>query len=92
MGRFSEQAEDVQYPGKFNLAALKMSPCGAYDSGGAYWGCGSREHGHMYRAYCLEYDEINERDFYVDWFFRAKHREHAKQLVLEKYPAAKFYR
>ena len=91
MGRFSEHAEDTQYPGKFNVASLPMVD-GAYDKGGAYWGVGSHQHGFMYRAFCLEYDEINERDFLVDWFFRARDREHAKQLVIERYPNAKFYR
>ena len=91
MGRFSEHAEDTQYPGKFNVASLPMVD-GAYDKGGAYWGVGSHQHGFMYRAFCLEYDEINERDFLVDWFFRARDREHAKQQVLARYPNARFYR
>lgn len=91
MGRQSELSNELQYPGKFNLAALPMVD-GAYDRGGAYWGVGSPQHGYMYRAYCLEYDEINECDFLVDWFFRAKSREHAKEIVCQRYPRAKFYR
>lgn len=91
LGRSSEHYGDRLYPGKFNLALLPLVDY-CYDRGGAYWGMNSREHGSMYRAYCLEYDEINERDFLVDWYFRAKDREHAKQIVLERYPAAKFYR
>jgi len=91
-GRPIEHSDDALYPGKFNVAALPMEACGAYDRGGAYWGWGSPEHGYMYRAYCLEYDEINERDFLVDWYFRANGREHAKQLVTQRYPNARFYR
>ncbi len=92
MGRHSALAEDRNYPGRFSVARLPMSSCGAYDKGGAYWGLGSPETGSMYRAFCLEYDEINERDFLVDWFIRARSRHHAKQQVLARYPAAKFYR
>lgn len=91
MGRPSEHSDDAQYPGKFSLTLLPLVDY-CYDKGGAYWGMSSREHGSMYRAYCLEYDEINERDFLVDWFFRARSRDHAKQTVMERYPQARFYR
>jgi hypothetical protein len=35
---------------RITIELMRMSRCGAYDSGGAYWGCGSREHGWMYVA------------------------------------------
>jgi hypothetical protein len=54
---------------------------GGYDEGGAYWGRG----GPLYHA--CEY-----RTDGLDYFFRARDRQHAKEVVLARYPNARFYR
>lgn len=71
---------------KFHLQRMKMSRCGAYDEGGAYWGCGNLKLGFMYRAYGEGPEFLNEM------FVRARSRKHAKEQVLEKFPKARFYR
>lgn len=81
MGRSGDWSEPV---GKVRLHLMKMSPCGAYDEGGAYWGCGNHKIGWMYQAYDLE------SDFSV--FIRAKSRDQAKAEILEQWPEAKFFR
>ena len=85
MGRYvclDNRAEPV----KFYLYAMPMSPCGCYDSGGAYWGCGSHAIGWMYHAYA---DTAEGRQ---EVFVRATCRERAKDAVLKVFRNAKFYR
>ena len=62
-------------PVKLHLYRMVMSPCRAYDKGGAYWGCGSLEHGWMFHAY--------SDDGTVSVFVRAINWEAAKAAVLE---------
>jgi hypothetical protein len=61
---------------------MKMSPCGAYDEGGTYWGCGDPQIGYMYVA---EDGEGRQA------FLRARDREHAKEQ-LKKNHQVTFYR
>lgn len=94
MGR--RNIRDIQDPEMFNgtvrLAHLPMTCYGDYDSGGAYWGCGNRETGWMYRAYFFAYNEEAEADDHLDLYIRAVSREAAKAQVLEEFPNARFYR
>lgn len=85
MGRCNEINEPDSHI-KFHLYRMPMSPCGAYDSGGAYWGCGGPTHGWMYHAYGEGPDHNNEM------FIRARSRNHAKELVREEFENARFYR
>jgi hypothetical protein len=80
-----------EFDGKVKLQLLPMTSDGAYDKtigGGAYWGCGSREHGWMFRAYY--YNSQNGES--VDMYIRALSREKAKAQVIERLPKARFYR
>jgi hypothetical protein len=64
---------------------------GCYDNGGAYWGAGNFQIGWMYHAY----DENafpEDRDTHGEVFIRAKSREEAKEMILEDFPDARFYR
>lgn len=40
MGRFSNNPSEKPLDKKVFDSSVRMSPCGAYDFGGAYWGCG----------------------------------------------------
>lgn len=42
MGRFSNELSQKPKDQKIFDSAIRMSPCGAYDFGGAYWGCGKQ--------------------------------------------------
>lgn len=87
MGRIDQHNWPAsEEPAKFFLQAMPMID-GAYDKGGAYWGCGSRETGWMYRAYSADFE-----DGVVEIFLRANSREAAKDLVIQDYPNATFYR
>lgn len=84
MGRpndINEPDEEI----KFHLYAMPMVD-GDYDSGGAYWGCGSSTTGWMYHAYGYGPEYVNEM------FIRAVHRDDAKRQVREIFKNAKFYR
>ena len=79
MGRANEALKGV-----VGLQLLKMCTCcGAYDSGGAYWGVGSPEIGYMYVA------EDSEG---CQFFTRAKTRMEAKKNVTDKNPNVTFKR
>jgi hypothetical protein len=70
---------------KFHLYAMPMfGSC--YDSGGAYWGCGSYATGRMYHAYG------DGPEFQNEMFIRAKSREDAKRQVRDTFKNAKFFR
>jgi len=69
---------------KMHLIKMKMSSCGAYDQGGAYWGCGDSQIGYMYHAWS------NGEE--LETFVRATNRNNARIKVIEKFPNAKFYR
>lgn len=79
-------ASDRKANGLFYLARMKMSPCGAYDQGGAYWGFGDACIGWMYRAYNEAEAGVNE------CFVRAKNRDEAKEKVRKVFQYARFYR
>lgn len=88
-GAYMGRPNDILEPDaaiKFRLYLMPMSPCGAYDNGGAYWGCGCSKTGWMYHA-------IGEGPEWVNQMFvRAINREEAKKQVLDAFPNAKFYR
>lgn len=77
---WSWNAEDEPFDDAFRLFRMKMSPCGAYDHAGAYWGVGNADIGWMYRAYCSPYN----------MFVRARSRREAKELLKQKYPLIRF--
>lgn len=62
------------------LVRVRMSACGAYDAGGAYWGLGDP----------LYYYENSTGD--ICGYVRGSTREAAKQAVRESHPAARFFR
>lgn len=81
MGR-CDSVSEPNYPVKFHLVRMKMSSCGCYDEGGAYWGIGLP----MYRAEGMGEEEMQEM------FMRARSRNAAKEIVLEVFPNARFYK
>lgn len=85
MGRV-ESINDPNAEIKFRLYKMPMSSCGAYDNGGAYWGCGSHQTGWMYHAYGDGPEWGNEV------FIRATSRKDAKSKVVQQFKNAKFYR
>lgn len=62
------------------MVKLPLGDGGAYDSGGAYWGCGDP----LYWAY----GDGNDQEMFV----RAKTREDAKRQVLKEFPNIYFTR
>lgn len=69
------------HPHKFSLQRVKMcSCCGAYDTGGAYWGLGPP----------LYYAENQTGT--ITRYFRANSRNEAKAEIRAEFPNAKFYR
>lgn len=68
---------------KFHLYKMMMID-GDYDEGGAYWGAGNLQIGHMYRAYGDGTKEVQEM------FFRARSMEEAKNKVKEVFKNATF--
>ncbi len=85
MGRRDNIPSDIHTVGKLHLVRMRMVD-GAYDTGGAYWGCGHPLTGYMYWAYGETETEQ------VDIFIRAQQRHHAKELIKKQIPQAKFYR
>lgn len=71
------------YMGKVHLELVRMSACGAYDPGGAYWGIGTP----LYIMY-FEAPEGEENRMFV----RAANRREAKLMVWQEFPRVKFYR
>lgn len=65
--------------GKVSLRKIRINQ-GGYDDGGAYWGIGSQ----LWNA--------SNDDLSVNLWFRARTRDAAKDQVLVKFPAARFYR
>jgi hypothetical protein len=81
MGRRDERG-DPDAPYKLYLRRVPMVD-GDYDSGGAYWGGGfGVEPLWRYESTCGE----------ASGFLRARSREHARAMVRETYPKARFYR
>ena len=70
---------------KHYLRRVPMSSCGAYDIGGAYWGCSDYRSG-IYPLYCVWNADGDAT------FIRAKSREDAKAKIREIYPDIQFYR
>lgn len=62
---------------KVRLFRVQMSSCGAYDVGGAYWGCGRP----LYAC-------IGEG---FQYFIRATSRKEAKADIKKEYPNLRFY-
>lgn len=71
----------------FRLYRVRLD-AGGYDSGGAYWGIGAP----LYCAEAENPDAACAQDEWIEMFFRAYGRDGAKEIVREKYPAARFYR
>jgi len=71
--------ESTEVRGRLTLQRVKMSPCGAYDSNGTYFGVGLP-------LYWCAYDD---GDHEIDFVFRAIDRSDARQHVLGLYPNAK---
>lgn len=63
---------------KVRLFLVRMSACGAYDPGGAYWGCGRP----LYAC-------IGEG---FQYFTRAISRKEAKATIQKNFPNLRFYR
>lgn len=55
---------------------------GGYDRNGAYWGIGNP----LYACVPESCDHFN------DWFLRARDRDHAKAVVIARWPKATFFR
>ena len=70
MGRSNQMPENKNAKGKLQLCRMKMYD-GAYDMGGAYWGCGDRD---MYHAE----GELVDEEFVTIVFVRAFSRANAK--------------
>ena len=78
----NDDGEDP-YPWHMHLVRMKMSPCGAYDNGGAYWGVGDRRIGWMYIAFNDDrYPAIPE----IRLFVRAIDRRSAMMELHNRYP------
>jgi hypothetical protein len=72
--------------GKFYLQKIIMcNCCGAYDSGGAYWGIGQQ----LYCGWCV--DPMNH-DEQVRLFIRADSREEAAEKIKSTYKSALFFK
>ena len=76
MGRQNQWQGNPEEP--LYIQRLEMVD-GDYDTGGAYWGCGSPETGWIYCAFTDP--ETTQEDEPVMIFVRAKNVEEAKQLV-----------
>lgn len=85
MGR-RDSITEPDAPTKFHLVEMRMSSCGAYDQGGAYWGCGDHQIGYMFHAWGD--GEHNEQEMFV----RASDRFSARLAVRKEFPNARFYR
>jgi hypothetical protein len=70
--------------GKAFLRKMKMSPCGAYDDNGTYWGANIDGIGDMY--WCATHGLT------VDFCVRAQDRKDAKKKVREELPNVRFFR
>lgn len=77
MGRYSDPIRDLS--GKVHLRFVRFVD-GDYDQGGAYWGGGGSP---LFCAWDEEGREV---------YLRAASREAAKDKLLSKNPALKFYR
>lgn len=64
----------------FRLVRVRMSADGAYDAGGAYWGCGDP----------LYYFEGPLTD--INGYVRGKTRDAAKDAVRQLHPLARFFK
>ena len=82
MGRRDFLPDDKTQPCKLHLQRLKMSACGCYDSGGAYWGHGDP----LYWAWG---DGLTEEQ---EMFVRGYTRALAKAEVRKNFPFATFFR
>jgi len=86
MGRRNARPADFHTVKKLHLVRVPMSPCGAYDKGGAYWGCSG---GSVAPLWCAWGESETEQ---AHCFTRAFTRGAAKLNVLCEFPNAKFYK
>ncbi len=86
MGRGNDDLDVTQ---KHYLRKVPMSPCGAYDMGGAYWGCSDYRAG-IFPLY-VAYTTPSENTEYKAAYVRAASRESAKKAFREEFPELKFY-
>ena len=82
LGRLYRLPADTDEPVKLKLVKLKMVGDGAYDQGGAYWGCGDP----IYMA------KGEASDVVVELYVRVKDREEAKLKIRDRLSNATFYR
>lgn len=88
MGRRDCVPSDFATVKKLRLVRVPMSSCGAYDKGGAYWGC-TDFRANVFPLYCAWGESDTEC---VEAFFRATDRADAKRQANGAFPNAKFYR
>jgi hypothetical protein len=84
MGRPSYNAKlRSEVTARLNLTHVRLDS-GGYDNGGAYWGSGEP----LYRV------TGDWGEWTIEFFLRARNREHAKELIrgAHGYSAARFYR
>lgn len=84
--RTLEVDDPREWNGRIYLRRVRMRDHGDYDYLGTYWGANIGGIGDLY--WCAHHDDEGDIDFVV----RAQNREHAKQLVLEELPKARFFR
>lgn len=68
---------------KFRLSRIRLDQ-GGYESDGTYWGTGQP-------LYFYWSEELNPDGETCEDYIRADNREHAKAIILKKYPTARFY-
>lgn len=81
MGRWRWNDNAAPFTGRMYLRHIPLNS-GGYDSGGAYWG--TRRSGERLYGYAADDDSANG-------FIDAADRAEAKELVLAKYPGARFF-
>lgn len=77
------ESEEDPHPWFVHLQRMETSPCGAYDNGGAYWGCGDRKIGFMYIAFNRPSDKGVPT---IRLFQRAIDRRSAMMQLHHRYP------
>lgn len=87
MGRRDAIPDDFNTVKKLRLVRVPMSSCGAYDKGGAYWGC-TDYRANIHPLYCAWGESETEC---VHVFYRAYDRADAKRQALCAFPNAKFF-
>ena len=103
MGRREDLPDNMKVARKFHLRNILTGDDGAYDEEGAYWGIADP----VYWAHSSELEKVGRRRsgsnqytytrsesewMEINLFIRAKDRNDAKCILLERMPNATFYR